>query len=334
MKYKTIVLTKRGGPEVLQIREKTLRPPEKDEVQIAVSACGVGRTDVAMRYGYYPFAPKIPFVPGYEIVGTVSAVGPEVTKFNIGDSVAALTVHGGYAEFIFLPEEELVAVPRGISAEKAVSVILNYCTAYQIVHRTLKVEKGKSVLITGASGGVGSALVNLGKIIGLEMYGLASKKKHDQLIEQGVTPIDYNAKDWISKLNGLVPDGFDYVIDGIGGKYINHGYAVLKPEGKLAEYGYPSFVGMMTGLVTIKLLNLLTRKKGFVYGISANYKKDKNQVHEDLKELFHMIQEGKINPLIHRKFSILDARLANQVLEEGNGTGKIVLVKDNIEEEN
>ena len=179
-----MVLTRRGGPEVLKVQEKELRAPEKKEVQIAIEACGVGRTDIAMRYGYYPFAPKIPFVPGYEIVGIVSAIGPEVTKFRPGDNVAALTVYGGYSEFICLSEDELISVPQTVSPEKAVAVILNYCTAHQIMSRVTKVKSGDSVLVTGASGGVGSAIIDLGKLSGLKLYGLASKQKHNELIKQ------------------------------------------------------------------------------------------------------------------------------------------------------
>lgn len=329
MKYKSVVLTKRGGPEVLQVEEKTLRSPQNKEVQISIKACGVGRTDVAMRYGYYPFAPKIPFVPGYEIVGEITAIGSEVSQFKTGDLVAALTVYGGYSEFIILKEEDLISVPKDIAPEKAVSIILNYCTAYQILFRTLKVKKGDSVLITGASGGVGSALIDIGKHIELKMFGLSSLKKQDRLIEQGVIPIDYNSKTWTDKLSEFQPEGLDFVIDGIGGKYIDQGFKVLKPRGILAEYGYPNFLGMITGIIKINIRNLIPNsKKGAFYGISANYKKNKKLIHEDLIRLFEMLQSGKINPVISHKFHVLEAQSANKKLEEGNVIGKIVLVND------
>jgi len=327
MKYKSVVLTRRGGPEVLQIQEKVLRAPETSELQIKVLACGVGRTDVAMRYGYYPFAPKIPFVPGYEIVGVVTAVGSAVNHFNIGDKVAALTVYGGYAEYINLEEENLVAVPEIISPDEAVAVILNYCTAFQILHRVLRVKKGDKVLITGASGGVGSALLDLGKLAGLKMYGTASINKHPLLKEFGTIPLNYRSEDWIDELKKMEPEGLDFVIDGIGGHYIGQGFCTLKAGGKMAEYAYPNFKGMLAGLLKLKLFNLSPKDKlGEFYGISASYKKDKTSIQEDLESLFDLLKDGKIKPIISERFPILEAAKANSLLETGNISGKIVLV--------
>jgi len=178
MKYKSVVLTKKGPPEVLQIIEKDLRPPQAGEALIRVLATGVGRTDIVMRYGYYPFAPKTPFVPGYEIVGVVEAVGENVTRVEVGDRVAALTVHGGYAEYIYLNKDDLVKVSEALDPSQAAALILNYGTAYQILHRLARVKSGDQILITGASGGVGTALLQLGKLANLTMYGTASEKKN------------------------------------------------------------------------------------------------------------------------------------------------------------
>jgi len=327
MKYKSVVLTRRGGPEVLQIQEKVLRAPETSELQIKVLACGVGRTDVAMRYGYYPFAPKIPFVPGYEIIGVVTAIGSAVNHFKIGDKVAALTVYGGYAEYIYLEEEDLVAVPEIISPDEAVVVILNYCTAFQILHRVLRVKKGDKILITGASGGVGSALLDLGKLAGLKMYGIASIDKHSLVKENGAVPLNYKSENWMDELKKLEPEGLDFVIDGVGGEYIGKGFCTLKAGGKLVEYAYPNFKGMLTGLLKLKLLNLSPNgKQGEFYGISASYKKDKTNIHEDMESLFHLLRDRKIKPIISERFPILEAAEANRLLEAGNISGKIVLV--------
>ncbi len=327
MKYKHVVLTKRGGPEVLQIQEAVLRPPGQQELQIKVSACGVGRTDVAMRYGYYPFAPKIPFTAGYEIVGEVTDVGSGVSRFKSGDRVAALTVHGGYAEYIYLHEGDLVAVPDSVQANEAVALILNYCTAYQMLHRVLKVREGTAVLITGASGGVGSALLDLGRMIGLKMYGTASASKHELIESQGATPVNYKLKGWMDQLKAMQPDGFDHVIDGIGGEYINHGFNLLRKGGSLVAYGYPHFTGMLVDNVKVRLLSLLPNgKKGSFYGISFTYKKDKASIHEDLRTLFTMLKEQRIKPMISKRFPILEAAQANAWLESGAVVGKVVLV--------
>jgi NADPH:quinone reductase-like Zn-dependent oxidoreductase len=331
MKYKSVVLTRRGGPEVLQIQEKVLRAPEERELQIKVLACGVGRTDASMRYGYYPFAPKIPFVPGYEIVGVVTAIGSAVNKFKIGDTVAALTISGGYSEYIYLEEESLVAVPKNVSPDEAVAVVLNYCTAYQILHRVLRVKKNDKVLIIGASGGVGTALLDLGNHAGLKMYGTASKENHALIKEQGVLPLNYKSEEWMDELKEMEPEGLDYVIDGIGGQYIDIGFSLLHAGGKLVEYGYPNFKGMLAGLLKLKWLSLSPYgKKGYSYGISANYKKDKTSIHEDMESLFNLLKDEKIKPIIAEKLPILEAAKANSLLESTNISGKIVLVAESL----
>src|SRR6185436_19199559 len=159
--YRAVMLTKKGGPEVLETVEQPLRDPAPGEARVRVSACGVGATDVTMRRGYYPYAPKLPFVPGYEVVGEVDAVGAGVTGVRAGDRVAALTVHGGYAEILYRGADELVPVPAGLDDAEVVALILNYATAYQMIHRVAKQRAGETALVTGANGGVGVAALEL-----------------------------------------------------------------------------------------------------------------------------------------------------------------------------
>jgi NADPH:quinone reductase-like Zn-dependent oxidoreductase len=195
-----------------------------------------------MRYGYYPFAPKIPFTPGYEIIGVVDAIGEGVSRVDVGDRVAALTVYGGYAEYVFLNEEHLVKVPTTLDPAEAVSLILNYVTAYQMLHRFAKVKSGDKVLLTGASGGVGTALLQLGKLANLTMYGTASLNKHDLLVELGAIPIDYKSQNFLDVIRKAEPDGIDFVFDGIGDNYIRRGFAALQRGGKLVAYGNSGFI--------------------------------------------------------------------------------------------
>lgn len=327
MKYKKIVLTKRGGPEVLQISQDELLPPEGDQVQIKILACGLGRTDVAMRYGYYPFAPKIPFVPGYEIVGRVESVGHKVTEFNIGDTVAALTVYGGYSEYIYLEQQHLVKVPEGLDPGEAVALVLNYTTAYQMLKRIAKVQEGNRILITGASGGVGTALLDLGKLEGLIMYGTASKQKHEIIRKYDAIPIDYKSQDFVEFINERVPEGLDVVFDGQAGANIGRSFSLLRKGGKLVEYGYPNFSGMLKGVFKVMLLNSVPNgRKAESYGISGSYKKNRRIILEDLATLFNFLKEKKIKPMISNRMPLLDASDANRILESGTVTGKIVLM--------
>jgi NADPH:quinone reductase-like Zn-dependent oxidoreductase len=325
--YKQIVLTKRGGPETLQIARSELRAPLRKEVRIRVLACGVGRTDVAMRYGYYPFAPKIPFVPGYEIVGIVDAAGSAVEDFTRGERVAALTVYGGYSEYIYLEEKDLIRVPEGVDAGEAVALILNYTTAYQMLKREANVQAGDKVLITGASGGVGAALLELGKLNKLRMYATASTSKHDLLLQYGAFPIDYRSEDFVEVIQEKEPDGLDLVFDGIGGTHIERSFRLLKRGGKLVEYGYPNFGEMLWGLCKVKALHLLpNRRKASFYGISGRYKSKRKEVLADMAQLFILLKEGKIKPRIHKRLPLLEAANANRMLESGAVKGKIVLL--------
>ena len=185
MKYRSVIVTKRGGPEFLQVIEKELPPPLSGEAQIRILATPVCQDDVAVRVGNRPFLVKVPFVPGYSILGVVEAIGEDVTQAAVGDRVAALTNFGGYAEYITLPEEELVHVPEILHSAEAAVLILNYLVAYQVLHRIAMVKPGDKVLIVGASGGVGTAFLELGKLAELEMYGLASRSKQGILAEYG-----------------------------------------------------------------------------------------------------------------------------------------------------
>src|SRR5690349_15975698 len=152
--YRAVMLTAKGGPEVLEVVTLPVAPPGPGEARIAVSATGAGGTDITMRRGSYAYAPPIPFVPGYEIVGRVEAVGPEVTGIAVGQRVAALVGHGGYAEKIVHPARDLVPVPEGLDDGEVVALILNYVTAYQAIHRVASVKAGQTALVTGANGGV------------------------------------------------------------------------------------------------------------------------------------------------------------------------------------
>ncbi|MGZ5968965.1 MAG: alcohol dehydrogenase catalytic domain-containing protein, partial [Polyangiales bacterium] len=187
--YRATLLTKKGGPEVLQVVELPIPELRAGEVRVRVRASGVGSTDVTMRRGFYPFAPRIPFAPGYEVVGEVVELGPGVSSLRVGQRVAALTVHGGYGEQIVRKAEEWVPIPDGVSDEDVVALILNYVTAWQMIERTTHAKKGQIALVTGANGGVGTALMELLALRGVRVIAAASKSKHDLIRSFGAEPI-------------------------------------------------------------------------------------------------------------------------------------------------
>jgi NADPH:quinone reductase-like Zn-dependent oxidoreductase len=327
MKYKSIVATRRGGPEVLQVIENDLRPPASGEVRIRIQATPVVLPDVQARYGQSPFAPKVPFVPGYTILGIVDAIGARVDSVAVGNRIAAHTVLGGYSEYIYLRQEDLIPVPDGLDPAEAVTLILNYTVAYQTLHRYAKVKAGDKILIIGASGGIGTAFLQLGKLARLNMVGIASKSKHSILREYGATPIDYHTQDFVEVIRVMEPGGLDAVFDGMAGDYLKRGFSILKRGGILVEYGNPlGLTSTLLMLGQVILLNLLPNgKTAAVYGTGLSRINRKPFI-EDWATLFKLLAEGQIQPVIAAKFPILEAANANLLLESGTVVGNIVLL--------
>ena len=327
MRYKSVIVTKSGGPEVLQVIENNLREPSAQEVRIKVLAAPVCLPDVTARYGQTPFCPKVPFTPGYAVIGTVDATGKDVTNVAVGNRVAALTAFGGYAEYIYWDAERLIPVPDSLDPAKAIPLILNYIVAYQIMHRSAKVKYGDKVLIIGASGGIGTALLQLGNLDGLKMYGIASKSKHCILTEYGAVPIDYRTQDFVEVIRDAEPQGLDAVFDGMSGDYFGRSYSLLRRGGTLVGYGNPqSTAAMLKFLGQIIWFNLLPDGKSARPYSTGLSRWDWRPFLEDWAALFKLLEEGEIDPVIAARFPILEASEANALLESGQVIGNIVLV--------
>jgi NADPH:quinone reductase-like Zn-dependent oxidoreductase len=326
-KYKSVVVTRRGGPEALEVIEKDLRPPLVDEVRIKVLAAPVSLPDVEARYGRTPFAPKVPFVPGYAAIGDVDRVGERISKASVGDRVGALTAYGGYAEYMYLREDQLIPVPATLDPGEAIPLILNYIVAYQCLHRSAKVKAGDKVLIIGASGGIGTAFLQLGKLADLTMYGIASKSKHAILTEYGATPIDYRTQDFVEVIREAESEGLDAVFDGIGGDYIKGGFSLLRRGGVFVGYANPlSISRTFRFLAQILLFNFLPNGRSATYYSTGKSRLNMEPFLQDWAMLFKLLEEGKIKPIIAKRFPILDAAQANELLESGEVIGNVVLL--------
>ncbi len=327
MKYKRFVVTRRGGPEMMQIVEDELRPPAAGEVRLRVLAAAVSLPDVEARYGHSPFPPKVPFTPGYAVVGEVDAVGESVAKTQVGDRNAALTVYGGYAQYVYVSEKKMIPVPPGLDVAEVAPLILNYIVAYQTLHRSAQVKVGDTALIIGASGGIGTALLQLGRLAGLKMYGLASRSKHAILAEYGAIPIDYRTEDFVQIIRHVEPSGLDAVFDGIGGDYLTHGFSLLKRGGVWVSYANPhSLLGLVRLLGRLLWGNLLLNsRKVVLYGTGASYV-DRRPFLQDWATLFELLRTGKIKPIIAARFPLLAANQANALLESSQIIGNIVLL--------
>jgi len=330
--YRAVMLTKKGGPAVLQVVELPIEPPGPGQLRVRVCAAGVGSTDLILLAGNYRYAPKIPFVPGYEVAGVVeaigAAIGPGATGFEVGQRVAALTVFGGFAELLVRGAEHFLPIPSGVSHRDAAAVILNYVTAWQMIHRVAKVQAGQTALVTGAAGGVGTAALQLLRLAGVKTYGAASAPKHAIVRSLGATPIDYRAGPIDRLTRALEPAGVDCVFDAIGGANIGPCIGALRRGGTLVGFGFLSAPGRLAQLAMFANIFLGARlrgRRGKFYGITMLYRKDPGPLHEDLPKIFALLAEKKIDPLVTRTFPLLEARQALEFLATGAAEGKIVL---------
>ena len=331
-KNRRVVITAQGGPEVLKLVEDELPTPAAGQVRVKNLASGVAYADVLMRHGLYPKTPPFPFALGYDIVGDIDAVAPGVTQFSPGQRVAALTMVGGYAQYTLVPAAHLVPVPDQLDPAEAVSLVLNYVTAYQMLHRFAKLRDGQRLLIHGAAGGVGTAALQLGKIAGLVMFGTASKPKHELVSSLGATPIDYRSENFVKRIAQLAPGGVDCVLDPIGGKNWLASYRCLRANGTLACYGASSAVteGKLSaglGFATLALLKLIPDgKRAFWYNIKTLCDSHPDWFRDDLSKLFSLLGARKIQPVIATRLPLREAARANEMLEKAQVSGKIVLL--------
>src|SRR5512146_3117181 len=229
MKYKRVIVTHYGGPDALQVVEEACPEPKQGEVRVRVLAAGVALPDIMLREGIHPETPTVPFTPGWDLVAVVDRLGDGVSGIEPGQIIAAMPISGAYAEFVCLPQPELVPVPPGLDPAEAVSLVLNYITAYQMLHRSVHIRAGQRVLIHGAAGGVGSALLQLGRLAGLEMYGTCSSTRAAAVCDLGGIPIDYRNLDFVKEIHRLTGDGVDAVFDGIGGENAWRSREALRP---------------------------------------------------------------------------------------------------------
>jgi NADPH:quinone reductase-like Zn-dependent oxidoreductase len=333
MGHRRVVITEFGGPEVLKMIEETELPePKSGEVRVKVLVTSAAFTDVMIRKGKYPdVKEKPPFSPGYDMVGVVDKLGKGVTRFKVGQQVANLTVVGAYSEYLCLPESRLTPMPEGLDPAEAVSLVLSYVTAYQMLHRVAKVKRGQRILVHGAGGAVGTAMVQLGKLLDLEMYGTASKSKHELVKRLGATPIDYKNEDFVERIHSLAGDGVDAAFDPIGGDNMKRSFSVLRRGGKLVAYGFYNAVlgkggSIPLDFIRLKLWNILPNgRSATFYSIGALRQKHPDWFSVDLTKLFDLLAQGKIKPVIAMRMPLAEARRAHELIERADVQGKIVL---------
>lgn len=329
-----VVVDRYGGPEVLNVVKVSLREPQKGEVRIKVEAAGVALADIMRREGVYPMSPTPPFTPGYDAVGIVDAVADDVQQYSKGERVGVFfNGTGGYASYIYAGTDDVFKVPDSIDGGQAAAVILNYVTAYQMLHRLAKVSEGDNILIHGAAGGVGTALLELGRIAKVNLFGTASAAKHDIVTQFGATPIDYRNEDFVRILARLVPQGVDAVFDPIGGSNWQRSYQTLGKSGRFIGYGYTSVLDQADPDHWVNdwrsLAEAKTTDRGhqaFLYSITSLRQERPDWFKEDIGKLFSLLERGIINPLVSHRVPIIEAARAQQLLEQSTAYGKVVLI--------
>jgi NADPH2:quinone reductase len=337
MKHHRVIVTRHGGPDVLQAVEEDLPEPQAGEARIKVLAAGVSAYDAMLRRsGALPGSPRVPYTPGEDIVGVVDKLGEGVSTVEPGQTVAAFTfgAAGGYTEFICRPAGEWVPVPPGVDPAQAVCLVVNYLTTYLAMHETAKVQRGERILVHGAAGGVGTALLELGRLAGLEMYGTASSYNHELVSALGATPIDYRTEDFLQRIQGLCGDGVDVVFDPIGGaRHIWRSYRALRAGGRLVWFGMAATkkAGLWIIPTTLGMQGLLAlmpgdKKAPLMPDLGTFTLAHSDWYQETLTELLDTLAAGKLKPVVAERIPLLEAARAHELLERGGYAGKVVLV--------
>jgi len=324
-------------PSGLQVRTTTVPAPGAGRASIRVEATGVSFAEQQMRRGKYYDQPPFPFVPGYDLVGTVTAVGEGVPPTLVGTRVAALTKTGGWASRVVLEAADLVPVPAGVDPAEAETVVVNGITAWQMLHRVAKVRSGGTVLVHGANGGVGSTLVQLAGHAGIRVIGTASPRHHDTVRALGAIPVDYRA-DVPAQVRALAPNGVDAVFDHVGGPGIVDSFRLLAKGGTLVSYGSASTRddGGSKQLPVLKLVARLlwwnhspTGRNAHFFNIWAGKRKAaafRAKLAEDLGQVLALLADGSLTAQVAARFPLTEAAAAVALAESGTVTGKVVLV--------
>jgi NADPH2:quinone reductase len=338
-----VVVTHYGGPEVITVIEEDIPTPKSGEVRVKVMAAGVSLPDVLAREGVHPETPHVPYTPGWDLVGTVDQLGEGVSGFELHQTVAAMPIHGCYAQYVCVPQSKLVYAPAGLDAAETVAVVLNYVTAYQMLHRSVKARPGQHMLIHGAAGGVGSAMLQLAKLAGVEMFGTCSAQGAAVVRNLGGIPIDYKNTDFVKEIHRLAGNGVDAVFDGIGGDHLWRSRDALHDGGRVVTYGFQSKMrgGRMAagsdgrhpiresaelGWFIVRSWFKPGRRRLVPYSIQWLMRFKPAWFRHDLLTLLDLLKRREIQPLIAQRLPLQEARRAHVMLGEGGVIGKIVLL--------
>ncbi|KAB1941561.1 zinc-binding dehydrogenase [Micromonospora sp. ALFpr18c] len=324
-------------PDGLQLHRRAMPVPDRRQALVEVEATGISYAEQSMRRNLYPGQPKFPFVPGYDLVGTVRSVGPDGDDSLIGTRVAAVTKTGAWASHLVVDVDDLTPVPADLDPAEAETVVVNGVTAWQLL-RGADLRAGQAILVHGANGGVGTVLVQLGRHLGLRVIGTAAAKHHDALRELGVEPLDYRDPDLAVRVRELSPGGVDAVFDPVAGPGVRTSYDLLAPGGKLVVYGNASALGSATSIVWVfvKLLARLYTWNALPNGHRAGFYNFwagrltrptafRRRLRTDLRTVLDLLRQGVIVPQIAARYPLTEVSAAMVFAETRSRAGKVVL---------
>jgi NADPH:quinone reductase-like Zn-dependent oxidoreductase len=333
---RAVVITKHGGPDVLQVQERPDPALGSGQVRIEVAAAGINFADVMARMGLYPDAPKTPCVVGYEVAGTILEVGEglagSANSLSVGQRVLAGTQFGGYASQVVAGAGDVVALPGELSFEQGAAIPVNYGTAWAGLIGYGNLQQGERVLIHSAGGGVGIAATQIAKRVGVEVYGTASPGKHARIAELGVDhAIDYTKPGWERGL-----PKFDVIMDAIGGASFRRSYNLLRPGGRLVVFGASSLVSgerknVVTALRTVarmprfNLIKQMSESKAVIGLNMLSLWKDRGTLEPWIEPLREMLDDGTVKPVVAEAFAFERAGAAQTMIVERRNVGKVVL---------
>lgn len=329
---RAVVITEHGPPEVLQVQDRPDPSPGPGQVAIDVAAAGINFADLMARVGLYPSAPKPPAVVGYEVAGTVAALGDGVEGHAVGDRVMAGVRFGGYASRVAANVKDVVGLPEGMSFEQGAAIPVNYVTAYLGLIRFGSLQSGERVLIHAAAGGVGIAATQIAKSHGAEVFGTASPGKHEAILGFGVDrALDYTKPGWEKGLPKL-----DLVMDAVGGKSFRTSYELLRPGGRLVCFGASAVMsGEKRNLVTaakaalrmprFSLIKQMEQSKTVIGLNSLALWDEMGSLEAYMGEIEAMIADGTVQPVVAESFPFERAPDAHRYMGERRNVGKVVL---------
>jgi NADPH:quinone reductase-like Zn-dependent oxidoreductase len=338
-----IVIDRPGGYDRLQVEEAPDPVPGAGEVLVDVVAVGVNYADCVIRMGLYASAREIvgyPITPGFEVAGTVAALGPDADGPPLGTPVMAVTLFGGYATRVCVPERQVFALPEGLSVEQAAGFPTVFLTAWYALHELAHPHPGDTMLVHSAAGGVGGALLQLGRRLGCRMIGVVGTEEKVPVARAlGAEHVLVKSDRMWERLEGLAPGGFDVVLDANGGPGLRDGYRHLAPGGKLVVYGFhamlpkgrgrPSWPKLIADYLRTPRFDplKLTRDNRSVLAFNLSFMSEKaDLLARGLGDMLGWMRAGEIRPLEVTTYPFAQAADAHRDLESGNTTGKLVLV--------